>query len=538
MKFLHATGSRPLEGYTIKRGLGRGGFGEVYYAVSEAGKDVALKLVRRNFDVELRGVGHCLNLKHPHLLALHDIKRDAEDNIWVVMEYIAGESLEDRLARAPQGLPPEEACQWARGAAAGLAYLHDHGIVHRDLKPGNVFVDEGIVKLGDYGLSKYISCGRRSGQTDSVGTVHYMAPEVANGRYGKQIDIYALGVLIHETLTGRAPFEGESVGEVLMKHLTATPDLTALVEPYRSVVGRAMAKDPEARFESVEAMVDRLPSFAGTRPLTFAHGSPTPRASLVARENPARRENPTLGASLALLANSSPASKSPRERMADLLGAMLFAAGVAVVTGVLLLLARGVPPEPQQFAWLWMVATLGSWCVMVPAKAWEGALGDITLRRFAMLVIGLAFGIATWGLHRILFVELPGDSRFVIDSGVFARSWINLSLIDGRPSVWTFAIYFGLLFAVPRWWRQADPARLRRVSLGSVARAVLAAWLLNMLCPFPQPWGLMVAAAISLTTQLASPLEPLDVGEPIDGKRTRRALPHGARGRDARKEIR
>ncbi len=89
-----------------------------------------------------------------------------------------------------------------------------------------------MVKVGDYGLSKFISCSRRSGQTESVGTVHYMAPEVANGRYGKEIDIYALGVILYEMLTGRVPFEGESVGEVLMKHLTAAPDVSMLAEPY------------------------------------------------------------------------------------------------------------------------------------------------------------------------------------------------------------------------------------------------------------------------------------------------------------------
>ncbi len=110
----------------------------------------------------------------------------------------------------------------------GVAYLHDHGIVHRDLKPGNIFSDEGTVKIGDYGLAKFISCSRRSGQTESVGTVHYMAPEIANGRYGREIDTYALGIILFEMLTGRVPFEGESVGEVLMKHLTAEPDLSVL----------------------------------------------------------------------------------------------------------------------------------------------------------------------------------------------------------------------------------------------------------------------------------------------------------------------
>ena len=77
MKFAYGTGSRPLDGYTIKRGIGRGGFGEVYYAVSDGGKEVALKLIRRNFDVELRGVAQCLNLKHPNLLGLYDVRADA-----------------------------------------------------------------------------------------------------------------------------------------------------------------------------------------------------------------------------------------------------------------------------------------------------------------------------------------------------------------------------------------------------------------------------------------------------------------------------
>ena len=144
---------------------------------------------------------------------------------WVIMEYVSGESLEEVIDRNPNGMPLEQALWWMRGICSGVAYLHDHGIVHRDLKPGNIFSDEGVVKIGDYGLAKFISCSRRSGQTESVGTVHYMAPEIANGRYGREIDTYALGIILFEMLTGRVPFEGESVGEVLMKHLTAEPDL-------------------------------------------------------------------------------------------------------------------------------------------------------------------------------------------------------------------------------------------------------------------------------------------------------------------------
>src|SRR5436190_13228109 len=112
LKFAFASGTRPLAGYTIKRGIGRGGFGEVYYAVSDGGKEVALKLVRRNLDIELRGVMQCLNLKHPNLLSLFDIKQDDQGDSWVVMEYVPGECLEETLNRSPHGLPPDEALRW------------------------------------------------------------------------------------------------------------------------------------------------------------------------------------------------------------------------------------------------------------------------------------------------------------------------------------------------------------------------------------------------------------------------------------------
>src|SRR5262245_14842727 len=267
LKFTYPSGSRPLEGYTIKRGIGRGGFGEVYYATSDAGKEVALKLIRRNLDVELRGVTQCLNLKHPNLLGLFDIKQGMLGDSWVVMEYVPGDCLEQVIGRYPNGLPRNELLAWFHGIGAGVAYLHDRGIVHRDLKPGNIFCDEGLVKIGDYGLSKFISASRRSGQTESVGTVHYMAPEVANGRYGKEIDVYALGIMLYEMLTGHVPFEGESVGEVLMKHLTAQPDVSRLPDPYRMVVARALTKDPQKRYATVAEFLAVLPGGASAAAL-------------------------------------------------------------------------------------------------------------------------------------------------------------------------------------------------------------------------------------------------------------------------------
>lgn len=261
MRFTFPSGSTPLEGYTIKRGLGIGGFGEVYFAVSNSGKEVALKRIARNLEVELRGVRQCLNLKHPNLIDLWDIQVDDHGESWVVMEYVAGPSLKDVIADHPTGMALTEVAWWFQGIAAGVHYLHQNGIVHRDLKPGNIFHDDEaqLVKIGDYGLSKFISCSRRSGHTESVGTVHYMAPEIGRGIYGREIDVYSLGIMLHELLTGRLPFDGESSQEILMKHLTALPDVSGLAPPFAQVVVKALAKDPEQRYRSVSEMLVDLP---------------------------------------------------------------------------------------------------------------------------------------------------------------------------------------------------------------------------------------------------------------------------------------
>lgn len=255
MKFTFSPESRPLDGFTIKRAIYRGGFGEVYYAVSDAGRDVALKLLQNNTEVELRGVQQCLNLSHQNLVTIFDVRQDGDGDHWIIMEYVPGETLDTTIRRFPNGMPMEEIRRWMHGMVGGIAFLHERGIVHRDLKPGNVFAAPSGAKVGDVGLSKFISASQRSAQTQSVGTVYYMAPEVAQGRYGKEIDVYALGVMLYEMLTGQVPFDGESTGEILMKHLTQPPDLKRLPERLRPVVARALAKDPNSRHASVHAFL-------------------------------------------------------------------------------------------------------------------------------------------------------------------------------------------------------------------------------------------------------------------------------------------
>ncbi|WP_157605816.1 serine/threonine protein kinase [Schlesneria paludicola] len=268
MRFTYHTGARPLAGYTIQRGIHRGGFGEVYFAHSDAGKEVALKLLHHEErDVEIRGVTQCLNLKHPNLVSLYDLKTDSLGDRWIVMEYVSGSSLEDVLVSFPNGLPPDEVRDWLKGLVAGVAYLHERGIVHRDLKPANVYRENGIVKIGDVGLSKRIDSDRQRLQTQSVGTVYYMAPEVANGQYGPGVDVYSLGVMLYELITGKLPFQGETTAEILMKHLTVQPDLTPIPKSLRPVLARALEKDPGKRTSTVRAL---------ERDFANAQGSPDP----------------------------------------------------------------------------------------------------------------------------------------------------------------------------------------------------------------------------------------------------------------------
>ena len=256
--FRYQHGDRPLDGYEIQQGIGRGGFGEVYFAVSDSGRQVALKFLQNYEDVELRGISHCMNLKSPHLVTIFDVKQNEQNQSFVIMEYVSGPSLRDILDQAPGGLGPGKSAFLLREIAKGLTYLHDNGVVHRDLKPHNVFFEEGIVKIGDYSLSKMMTASHRSGHTMTVGTVHYMAPEISMGKYDSRVDIYALGIIAYEFLTGQPPFTGESMGEVLMKHMTSSPDVSMLQEPFRSAIDKALAKDPNERFQSAQEFVENL----------------------------------------------------------------------------------------------------------------------------------------------------------------------------------------------------------------------------------------------------------------------------------------
>jgi hypothetical protein len=499
-----------LNGYTLKRGIGHGGFGEVYFAVSDGGKEVALKLLRgnNNQDVELRGVAQCLNLKHSHLVSLYDLRTDAQGDTWVVMEYIAGEPLSVVLNRHPQGLPAELVQQWFLALARAVAYLHDHGIVHRDLKPGNIFLENGTLKVGDYGLCKFISGTQATRQSQSVGTVHYMAPEISTGNYNKQIDIYAAGIILYEMLTGRVPFEGESAGEILMKHLTSPPDLSKLPAEYQPIVARALAKNPAHRYASMAEMAKAVEGLAADQRRPAAAPRPAP-APIPVRRQP--QPVPILEALPVL---------SWQGRLAELCGSMLLVAVFASLATVLwaavpgqvqapadtqaggaLARVMGLLALPGQFFFL----TLGvCWAVLIPAKLWAGRRGDSWLRRLVMLFVGIGVGFGALWLEGWVPRLPPGDPSPLASA---SPAFTSVFPSGGVADVAAYLSYFGLVFFALRWWKMADPRRGQRFSFAPILASGF--WSLILLLVWPQPMHAAVALIVaSVIVQLVSPWEP------------------------------
>jgi hypothetical protein len=493
MKFTYSSGQRPLDGYTLKRGIGRGGFGEVYYGLSDGGKEVALKLVRGNLDIELRGMSQCLNFKHPNLVSLYDMRTDSQGDRWVIMEYVAGESLNAVVSRHPQGIPLDLVEPWFLALASAVAYLHDHGIVHRDLKPANIFLENGGVKVGDYGLSKLISASHGSAQTQSIGTVHYMAPEISTGNYNKQIDIYAAGIILFEMLTGRVPFDGESAGEILMKHLTSVPDLSSVPRDWLPIVEKALRKNPAQRFATMAEMARAVEKLgAETEPLP-AEVRPLPQRRLVAQ---------VVG---------TPEAVQPlnaRARLAELCGSLALAAVLAGLFSVFSTAVLGHAGLLESGVSFFLTVSC-TWAVLISAKLWPIARDDSWTRRTCMLVLGLGVGLEALWLDGRPLPEMLSQDDARADADVWSSRPSSGSMTffhQPIPAAACYLSYFGLAFFALRWWKMADRRRSQRFGLFPVVAAGFWACALLFLWAWPAPpRGLLALVMTAAIVQLVSP---------------------------------
>ncbi len=509
MKFSYGSGQRPLEGFTIKRGVGKGGFGEVYFAISDGGKEVALKLVRGDSKIELRGVVQCLNLKHPNLVSLYDLRTDAEGNPWVVMEYVAGEPLNVVLSRHPGGLPMELAREWFLALARAVAYLHDHGIVHRDLKPANVFIENGTIKVCDYGLSKSISTSQRTAQTQSIGTVHYMAPEISTGNYNRQIDTYAAGVILYEMVTGRVPFDGESAGEILMKHLTSPPDLARVPTEWVAVVSKALTKNPVYRYASMTEMARDVEA-VGQKKKQPARSAPPPLPlpAQTTERVAAPADEPILTALPAV---------SGRQQWMELSWSMAVTvafSGLATALWVALRPDQYSGSEFTRLTTLFFLTIAASWAILIPAKLWTERRGDSWTRRLVMLGLGGVVGLlACW-----LDGWTPGRSyRFDEGSDLVVKLFPRDVAIEA-----TYFSYYALAFFVLRWWRMTNRRRAQRFSFAPILGAGFwGAVLLLLIRPPHQPWPGMAALVLVMSATIVQLVSPWDQPPPSPARRVR-----------------
>jgi uncharacterized RDD family membrane protein YckC len=294
-----ASGSQPgrrLAHFRLERPLGRGGMGEVWLATDLAlERPVAVKLLGREVaerprlrDRFLREARAQARIHHPNVGHIYYVGED-DGQLFFAMEYIAGESLQDRLAREGK-LPPEQAVELCRQAALGLREAHRHGFTHRDVKPSNLMVDEhGAVKLVDFGIAKEhgeaaepatvagVAATGAAGTT-MLGTPLYMAPEQARGdAVDFRADVYALGATLHHLVAGQPPFRGDTAMKIVSQHLAdLRPRLPAgkrraMTSTIDTLCDRMMAKRPEDRFASYDALIDALEqaSPAFVRPAGF-----------------------------------------------------------------------------------------------------------------------------------------------------------------------------------------------------------------------------------------------------------------------------
>ena len=285
--------------YKITAKLGEGGMGVVFLAEHPViGKKVAMKAIHpelsRNAEVVSRFMIEAKSVNqigHEHIVDISDFGTTTAGEFYFVMEYLQGQAMADRLKAVTKMLAPQ-ALNIAAQVADALGASHDHGIIHRDLKPENIYLigrgaNKDFVKVLDFGLAKLTGRGdekvSHKTRTGSVmGTPFYMAPEQCEGKASidHRADIYSLGVILFEMLTGKVPFGGEGYGEIIVKHITMAAPSACAIEPGLSpaidaLLFRAMAKNPDHRFQTMaefrEAMMDPE-GYAQTAPSTGIPG--------------------------------------------------------------------------------------------------------------------------------------------------------------------------------------------------------------------------------------------------------------------------
>jgi serine/threonine-protein kinase len=303
----------PVQGYEIVGELGRGGMGVVYKA-RQLGLNrwVALKMVLAGahasehqlarFRIEAEAVAR---LQHPNIVQVYEIG-ESDGLPYFSLEFVGGGCLTDKIHRRPQ--PPREAADLIETLARAMQYAHERGIIHRDLKPGNILLTpDGMPKITDFGLAKRLEGDTSQTRTGTlVGTPSYMAPEQARGEthnIGPLADVYALGAMLYELLTGRPPFQAATIGETILQVTREEPMPPRRLQPHvpadlETICLKCLQKDAERRYASAQALADDLRRFLSDEPIL---ARPVPAWERLARWCKRNPREALLGGTVAVL---------------------------------------------------------------------------------------------------------------------------------------------------------------------------------------------------------------------------------------------
>ena len=255
-----------ISGYTIKRTIGKGGMGTVYLATQESlERDVVLKTMNVTDTDSTEFAERFLNegrivaqLRHPHIITIYDIGR-TDDTLYIAMEYVDGGDLKSRL-NGP--LPPHVCLELMLRIGTALELAHNQGIIHRDVKPANIlFRRDGTPLLSDFGIAKQVKLDSELTSTGTIlGRPFYMSPEQSEGRVvDGRTDLYSLGVIFYETLTGQRPYEADSAIKIIMQHLQSPmPILSEELKRFQPLLDDLMTKDRDKRIKDASTLVERV----------------------------------------------------------------------------------------------------------------------------------------------------------------------------------------------------------------------------------------------------------------------------------------
>ena len=263
-------GQKINDRYQIIKSIGEGGMANVYLAYDTIlDRNVAVKVLRGDLSTDEKFVKRfqrealsASSLTHPNIVEVYDVGEDS-GNFYIVMEYIEGKQLKQLIKKRGK-LLPSEVVDIMTQVCEGLAVAHDSYIIHRDIKPQNIMIlDSGLIKITDFGIAMALNNTQLT-QTNSVmGSVHYLPPEQASGKGATiQSDIYSMGIMMYELLTGKLPFRGENAVEIALKQLKEPlPDIRDSIDVPNSIVNilkKCTAKNPKNRYEDAREMLEDI----------------------------------------------------------------------------------------------------------------------------------------------------------------------------------------------------------------------------------------------------------------------------------------